>query len=322
SSFKNYIDIEGHSIHLTFSAGISIYPQDTQDANALIENSNEALHSAKKSGKNTFEFYTKDMAEKTYENLSMVSKLKNSLQNKELQIYFQPQVDLKTKQIMGCEALLRWHHKDLGNVSPEIFIPIAEKQGLIIELGNFVLEESFKKYAKWFEKNLNPGILSVNVSALQIKNDSFISHLKKLIKKYEFNVKNLEIELTESQLMQNAESSIEVLKQISELGIKIAIDDFGTGYSSLSYLKKLPIDVLKIDRSFIKDIPEDNNDAEVTKAIIAIAKSLKLLTVAEGVETKEQLTFLEKYECNIIQGYYYYKPMSEEDFESLLNINN
>lgn len=316
--FKHTILINNQNIHLTFSAGIALFPQDADNAAELITKSNIALHTAKSLGRNNFQFYKKNMTEKTYEKLSLVSNLRESVENEKLEVSFQPKVSAFNGTIVGAEALLRWTHPLHGMVSPVIFIPLAEEHGLMSQLGYFVLEESMKKYSQWIKAGLKPGIIAVNVSVLQLKNSNFIANLKFLLQKYNFEVKNLELELTESQLMTKTDETIEILQEISALGIKIAIDDFGTGYSSLSYLKRLPINILKIDRSFVQDIPFDYNDMEVTKAIIAIAKSLKLTTVAEGVETIEQLEFLKANGCDVIQGYYYFKPMRADEFEAVL----
>ena len=316
--FQHAILINHRNIYFTFSAGISIFPQDADDATELITKSNIALHTAKSLGRNNFQFYKENMTEKTYEKLALISSLKESIEAKKLEVYFQPKVSVLTGNIVGTEALLRWTHPEHGVVSPTIFIPLAEEHGLMNELGYFVLRESIQKYSAWMNQGLKPGVVAVNISVLQLKNINFISSIKSLLEEYNYDVKYLELELTESQLMTKTDETITILKEISALGIKIAIDDFGTGYSSLSYLKRLPINVLKIDYSFIKDIPHDKNDMEVTKAIIAIAKTLKLSTVAEGVETVEQLEFLKKNGCDVIQGYYYYKPMRADHFESLL----
>ena len=318
--FRHTILINNQNIHLTFSAGIAMFPQDADNATELITKSNIALHTAKSLGRNNFQFYKKNMTEKTYEKLSLVSNLREAVEHEKLEVYFQPKVSVLKGHITGAEALLRWTHPELGVISPVVFIPLAEEHGLINQLGYFVLEESMKKYSQWIKAGLKPGIVAVNVSVLQLKNSNFIANLKFLMQKYNFDVKNLELELTESQLMTKTDETIEILQEISALGIKIAIDDFGTGYSSLSYLKRLPINILKIDRSFIKDIPFEYNDMEVTRAIIAIAKSLKLSTVAEGVETIEQLEFLKTNGCDVIKRYYYFKPMRADEFESILAV--
>jgi len=312
------IVIDVHSIYVTLSIGISMYPYDTKSTDDLLKNADAAMYKAKDSGRNTYKFYTEDMTEKAFARIKLESNIRQAIKNEDFMLYFQPQVNASSNKIIGMEALIRWEHSTMGFIPPDRFIRVAEDTGLIIPLGKWILEEGMQQMVKWYDQGLKPGVLALNLSMIQLQERGFVAMLENMLKETGCQAKWLEVEVTESQVMKNPEETILTLQEINNLGIQIAIDDFGTGYSSLSYLKRLPIDILKIDRSFIKDIPDDEDDMVITKAIIALAESLNLHVVAEGVETKEQKTFLLDNGCKYIQGYYYAKPMPATDMVNML----
>ena len=314
-SFKKPLLIDDKLIYVSLSIGISIYPDDGVDAEILIKNADAAMYKVKNSGRNNYQFYTEDMTEKAFEHILLGSQLRQSIEKNQLEVYYQLQINAKENSIIGMEALVRWNHPDMGLVSPAKFIPLAEDIGFIIQLDEWVMQESIKQFQKWHEDGLHPGVLSLNLATLRLEKDGFVQKIKDMILKENIDTSWLSFEITEGQIMKNPEKSIEKLKDLNNLGIKLSIDDFGTGYSSLSYLKKLPISKLKIDQSFIRDIPEDLDDVEITKTIISMAKNLKLEVIAEGVETIEQRDFLLENGCNEIQGYLYYKPLPAKDVE-------
>jgi EAL domain-containing protein (putative c-di-GMP-specific phosphodiesterase class I) len=254
-----------------------------------------------------------------FERVVMESSLRMALKDDQFVVYFQPQYNALTNTIVGMEALVRWQHPTLGLVPPGKFIPIAEESGLIIEIDQVVMKKAMKQFSLWYKDGLNPGTLSLNLAMKQLNEKYFIQTLLNTMHTLEFQPKWLELEVTEGQVMNNPNASIEKLKIISDIGIELAIDDFGTGYSSLAYLKKLPLNKLKIDRSFIKDLPQDEEDAAITKAIIALATSLNLTLIAEGVETEEQRDFLVANGCQNIQGFLYSPPLPIDKITLLLN---
>ncbi|DAB28763.1 MAG: hypothetical protein A2513_00520 [Sulfurimonas sp. RIFOXYD12_FULL_33_39] len=317
-SLKEPMIIDNQQLYVSLSIGISIYPNDGVDADTLIKNADAAMYKAKHGGRNNYQFYTSDMTEKAFERIVLETQLRQSIEKNQIHVYYQPQIDAKKETIIGMEALVRWNHPDMGMVSPAKFIPLAEDCGYIIELDEWVMREAISQFKKWYDKGLNPGVLSLNLSALRLEHDGFIEHTKDIIKSSNIDTSWLSYEITESKIMKNPEKSIKKLNELNELGIKLAIDDFGTGYSSLSYLKKLPIDKLKIDQSFIMDIPDDADDVEITKTIISMAKNLNLNVIAEGVETTLQRDFLLENGCSEIQGYLYYKPSPAKEIEEIL----
>ncbi|MDQ7068900.1 MAG: EAL domain-containing protein [Sulfurimonas sp.] len=258
------------------------------------------------------------MTSQAFERVVLESSLRLAIKEEQFIVHYQPQFDVTTDKIVGMEALVRWNHPTLGLMPPFKFIPLAEETGLIIEIDKLVMVIAMKQFALWYLKGYNPGVLSLNLAMKQLNQDDFLSHLLHTMNNIGFKTEWLELEVTEGQVMKNPELSITKLNQIHDLGIEIAIDDFGTGYSSLLYLKKLPLDKLKIDREFVKDIPEDEDDMAITKAIIALGKSLNLTLIAEGVETQEQKEFLVKNGCELIQGYFYSRPLPAEEIEVLL----
>lgn len=230
------------------------------------------MYKAKNSGRNNYQFYTADMTSKAFERVALETQLRQSIEKDQMEVYYQPQVDARDESIIGMEALIRWNHPDMGQVSPAKFIPLAEDCGFIIKLDEWVMEQSITQFKKWYDKGFNPGILSLNLSILRLEQANFIQRVKESIQKNDADTSWLSFEVIESNIMKNPQKSIEKLNELNRLGIKLSIDDFGTGYSSLSYLKKLPIDKLKIDRSFIMDIPDDLDDIEIAKTIISMAK--------------------------------------------------
>ena len=321
-NISNQIVLDSHEIVVTSSMGISIYPADGKDGKVLLKNADTALSRAKADGKNTYQFFTTKMNEVALERLILENQLRKVLSQNELRVYYQPQVEANTGKIIGTEALIRWQHPELGLVSPTKFIPVAEEMGLIIPIGEWVLRTACKQNKIWQQSGFPPLRISVNMSSRQFQSDNLLQIVKNALTDSQLNPIYLELELTESVLM--AEESDEInniillLTELRSIGIKIAIDDFGTGYSSLSYLKRFPVNSLKIDRSFVKDIPIDNDDAAITRAIIALAHSLRLYVIAEGVETLEQLEFLQNQQCEIIQGYYFSTPLCTEDMTKML----
>ena len=310
--------IDGHTIYVTVSIGISIYPDDTDTADNLLKNADAAMYKAKDDGRNTYRFYTEDMTQKAFDRMALESSLRQSIKDENFMLYFQPKIDGESDKIIGMEALIRWEDGSKGFIPPDKFIPIAEETGLIIPLGKWILRSGMQQVVKWHAEGLHPGSLAINISMLQLQKDDFISMLEMMLKETMCQPEWLEIEVTESQVMKSPEQTILTLQEISRLGIAISIDDFGTGYSSLSYLKRLPIDTLKIDRSFVKDTPDDEEDVAIVKAVIALAGSLNLHVIAEGVETQEQKVFLVENGCKNIQGYFYAKPMPADEMKKML----
>lgn len=312
------ININGNELYITFSIGISSYPVDGTTPEILLRNADTAMYKAKERGKNTYEFYNSNMTEQTFERLMLDSNIRRALEKQEFRAFFQPQIDAKNEKIIGVEALIRWYHPELGVISPMKFIPLAEEIGLIIDIDKWMMAETTKTLVYLKNSGLYDGKLSLNLSMKQLEDKNFIEEMFALLNKTKFDPKLLELEITESQIMKNPESAISILTEIKKMGVTISIDDFGTGYSSLSYLKRLPIDKLKIDRSFIKDVPHDEEDVAIVRSIIALAKSLKLELIAEGVESDEQKEFLLHEGCNNIQGYLYSEPLSIQNFEKYL----
>jgi len=318
NSMKAPIEAANHTLHISASIGISIYPNDTTSQEDLIKFADTAMYKAKDEGRNNFQFYSAEMTKNAFDKVIMENSLRVAIKENQFKVYYQPQYDATSNKIVGMEALVRWFHPHVGMISPFEFIPLAEENGLIVAIDELVMQMAMKQFSQWYMQGLNPGKLALNLSMKQLADNNFMTHLLKTMKTYDFDASWLELEITEGQMMQNPEQSIKKLKRLNKLGIEIAIDDFGTGYSSLSYLKKLPLHKLKIDKSFIDDIPTDSDDVAITKAIIAIAQSLNLKLIAEGVETQEQKSFLIENDCNMIQGYLYSKPLNDSDMQALL----
>lgn len=318
-AIKEPMEIHGHTLYVSSSIGISLYPQDSLTAHDLIKYADTAMYKAKDEGRDNFQFYSPDMTALAFARVVMETSLRMALKEDQFVVYFQPQYNALTNSIIGMEALVRWQHPTLGLVPPGKFIPIAEESGLIIEIDQVVMKKAMQQFSLWYKAGLNPGTLSLNLAMKQLSEKYFVQTLLEIMHDLDFQPQWLELEVTEGQVMNNPDASIEKLQIISDLGIELAIDDFGTGYSSLAYLKKLPLNKLKIDRSFIKDLPQDDEDAAITKAIIALGKSLNLTLIAEGVETKEQRDFLVVNGCQNIQGFFYSSPLPIDKITLLLN---
>ncbi len=312
------MQIDEQALYVSGSIGISLYPRDAVDAEYLLKYADTAMYKAKEEGRNTFQFYSSEMTKLALEHMAMKTSLRHAIENEEFVIYYQPQMNSCTNTLVGIEALVRWEHPSMGFLPPDRFIPLAEETGMIVEIDRWVMRTAMEQVSAWYKRGLNPGMLALNLSIKQLEGDGFLQEIESSIKAYDFKAKWLELEITEGQMMKKPEEVIVKLDQINTLGIGISIDDFGTGYSSLSLLKRLPINRLKIDRSFIKDIPGDEEDMAIVKAIIALAGSLKLDLIAEGVETSEQREFLIDHGCINIQGHYYSRPIPVEDMEDML----
>jgi diguanylate cyclase (GGDEF)-like protein/PAS domain S-box-containing protein len=312
------INIDDNILYVSSSIGISLYPDDGKDVQNLLKFADSAMFKAKDEGRNNFQYYSSEMTELAFERVVMEASLRAGIKNKEFEVYYQPQINGKTNKLIGMEALVRWQHPIMGLVSPAKFIPLAESTGLLIELDRSVMKTAMTQLSKWYKEGLNPGVLAINLTVKQLQQTDFVTLFGNLIKETDCQPDWLELEVTEGQIMTNPEEAISILNCINDLGVELAVDDFGTGYSSLSYLKKLPINKLKIDRSFVKDLPGDDDDAAITRAVIALAQSLNLRIIAEGVETKEQKDFLLNNGCENIQGYFYSKPMPADKMKVYL----
>jgi diguanylate cyclase (GGDEF)-like protein/PAS domain S-box-containing protein len=315
---KKPIDMQGHSLYVGMSIGVSVFPNDGDSPDELLKNSDTAMYKSKSSGRNSYNFYNEGMGDMAFERLLLLNALKTAVKEKQFEIYYQPQVDGLTGDIVGMEALARWIHPKLGMVFPDKFIPLAEETGIVVDIDRFIMRKAFEQFLHWQRSGFNPGKLALNISIKNLEKNDFLDMLKRELNKVNFNKDNLVLEVTESGVMKEPLKTINILNNISNLGIRIAIDDFGTGYSSLAYLKRLPINKLKIDRSFIKNLPDNDEDVVIAKTIINLAQNLDLNIIAEGVETKQQLDFLIENNCNIIQGFYYSKPLPVAEIQVLL----
>ena len=317
-TMKSPIKISSNMLHITTSIGISIYPEHAQDKSNLLKFADTAMYKAKEKGRNNYQLYSAGMSAHAYRRVIMENSLRIAIKEEQFEVYYQPQLNILYSQLTGMEALVRWEHPTLGTVSPLDFIPLAEELGLIVEIDRIVMKQAMAQFSAWYKSGLYPGKLSLNLAMAQLQQSDFIVNLFDTMKKFDFKKEWLELEVTETQVMNNPKLSIKRLQQVHDNGINISVDDFGTGYSSLSYLKKLPLSKLKIDKSFINDIPQDEDDIAITKAIIALANSLNLGLIAEGVETKEQKEFLLDNGCDCIQGYLYSRPIPAEEMTKFL----
>jgi len=303
-------NINGQDFYATTSIGISLYPNDADDAPTLLKHSDTAMYRAKELGRNNYQFYSKDLSARALERLNMEIHIRRALENKEFEIYFQPQFDLRSKRVVALEALLRWNHPERGLVLPGSFISLAEETGLIVPLGNWVLRETCRQLCDWRQQGLPIVPVTVNLSGRQFVDRNLVELITGIISERKMDPGLLELEITEGVMMHNPEVAIHTLTKLSDMGIRIAVDDFGTGYSSLSYLKRYPINTLKIDQSFVRDINTDPSDRSIVMAIIAMAHSMDLRVVAEGVETDDQLEFLAAQDCDVVQGFLFSHPIS------------
>ena len=315
---KEPIVIDHYTLYSSASIGIGRYPVDDVTADNLLKYADTAMYKAKEEGGNNYQFYTKELTDRAYEHVMMERDLRESIKNGDFEVYYQPQMNVKTGKILGLEALVRWNHPTVGMLAPDIFIPLSEKTGLIIELDLWVMKRAMEDVATWYAEGLNPGTLALNVSMKQLEYPYLQEEIEKNSQNFHFKHEWLELEITETEVMKNPEKVIGILDDLHALGISIAIDDFGTGYSSLSHLKRLPIDKVKIDKSFIDDIPKDETAMAIVNTMIVLAKSLNLEVIAEGVETEAQQEFLVKNGCYQIQGYYYSKPVNAKGIRQML----
>ena len=316
--FDETFVLENHETQISASVGISIFPDDGQNMEDLIRNADSAMYHSKKSGRNRFAFFTPELNAPVAERLVLASQLRRAIESNELILHYQPQFDTKTGRLVGTEALVRWNHSDHGLLFPDSFIALAEESDIIHLIGAWVLEEACRQIAEWQARQLVVVPVAINFSSFQFRRANLVENVAAAFARHGVKPQQLEIELTENAIMQDPKEAAKTLDRLHEMGVSLSIDDFGTGYSSLNYLKRFPIDKLKIDRSFVEDLPHDLNDAAIVQAIINLAKSLRMMVVAEGVETKEQLDFLRSLSCEVFQGYLGGRPIDAEHFSALL----
>jgi diguanylate cyclase (GGDEF)-like protein len=309
--------LEGQDVRVTASIGITLFPDDADNRTTLCRNADTAMYRAKELGRNNFQFFTADLTARATERMAMESRLRNALANNEFAIYYQPKLNLSTGSVMGMEALLRWHNPDLGQISPEVFIPILESTGHIIEVGDWVLESACH-FTQGLRARGHQVDIAINLSARQVADADLPDRIRKFLAATNLPAAALELEITETLLIENLSVAVAALTEMNAIGVRVAIDDFGTGYSSLAYLKRLPIDTLKIDRTFVRDLPADAEDVAITTAIVALAHSLKLEIVAEGIETADQAEFLATLGCAFGQGYWFSRPLPPLEFAAWL----
>ena len=307
-----------NELYVTASIGISLYPDDGDNTELLLRNADSAMYQAKNEGRNNYQFYTQEMTEQAFERALLEKNLRRAIEKDEFTLFYQPQYNGCNNEIIGMEALLRWQHPEMGLVSPAKFVPIAEESGMIAAIGWQVIIKVIKQLNEWTAKGYCQGRLSINLSVKQIQQADFIDKILASLKEYQYNPQHIQFEVTESYIMTDPERAISTLQQLKDLNFTISIDDFGTGYSSLSYLKRLPVDELKIDQSFVRDVPGDEEDEAIVRSVISLAKSLNLQVIAEGVETKEQQNFLLAEHCENLQGYLFHRPASAEQISKLL----
>ena len=312
--------IDGKELYVTCSAGISLYPQDGPDVDTLLKNADTAMYRAKEHGRSNFQFYTSEMNERVNERLALENALRRALDRREFLLHYQQKVELQSRAIVGAEALVRWMHPEWGLVRPARFISLAEETGLIVPLGEWVLREACRQARAWLDEGLEPGVVSVNLSARQFRQQDLVRMVSRILEETRLDPARLEMELTESMVMHNVEGAIATLQGLKSLGVRLSVDDFGTGYSSLAYLKDLPIDALKIDRSFVRDIGGgvEADEGVLAQAIISLGHNLHLKVIAEGVETDAQVRFLKRHACDEVQGFLYGEPVAPEAHARLL----
>ena len=313
--------IDQRDIHITTSIGVSVYPDDGHDAETLVKNADTAMYQAKENGRQSYQFFKPAMYARAVERQSIEESLRRALERQEFALHYQPKINLRTGGITGAEALLRWEHPTRGPLLPAQFIPIAEDCGLILPIGNWVLRQACQQARTWADAGLPAMVMAVNVSAMEFRDENFLQGVFAILSETEVNPRSLQLELTESVFMKRAEPAAAVLKILREWGVQVAIDDFGTGYSSLSYLRQFTVDALKIDQSFVRQISAGGHDAAIVTAVISMARSLKLVVIAEGVETQDELEFLQAHNCDEAQGYYFSRPVPHQQFATLLKVD-
>jgi diguanylate cyclase (GGDEF)-like protein/PAS domain S-box-containing protein len=316
--FDEVFVLESHEVQISASVGISVYPDDGQTLEDLIRNADAAMYHSKKSGRNRFEFFTPELNAPVAARLVLATQLRRAIENNQLVLHYQPQFDTATNRLVGAEALVRWNHNDHGLLFPDSFIALAEESDIIHLIGAWVLDEACRQIAEWQARKLSTVPVAINFSAFQFRRANLVQDVAAALARHGVRPQQLEIELTENAIMQDPKETAKTLDQLHEMGVSLSVDDFGTGYSSLNYLKRFPIDKLKIDRSFVEDLPHDLNDSAIVQAIINLAKSLRMIVIAEGVETKAQLDFLRSLSCEIYQGYLGGRPADAGLFAELL----
>jgi diguanylate cyclase (GGDEF)-like protein len=315
------ITISGHPLVVTTSIGITLLPGDGIEPNLLTRNADLAMYQAKERGRNNYQFYSDDLNTNAVTRLRTEYEIRQALEREEFRLVYQPKVSLKTQEIIGVECLIRWDHPERGALGPIEFIEVAEETGTIIDIGNWVIEEACKAAQLINEERATPIHIAVNISPRQFRDPNFSATIRRCIREMQMIPSQLELEITETMLMHDVEAAEETIKHLCDLGVQLAIDDFGTGYSSLSYLKRFPINTVKVDKSFVMDIPENQDDMAITAAVIAMAHQLKMEVVAEGVQTREQLEFLLEHKCEYAQGYLFSRPLALNDMRQLLDEN-
>jgi EAL domain-containing protein (putative c-di-GMP-specific phosphodiesterase class I) len=311
-------NVDGHELFVTCSIGVSMFPDDARDAATLLKNADIAMYRAKEQGRNTYQFFSTEATAATFEHLMLETSLRRALEREEFVLHFQPIVDLRTQRVASMETLVRWQHPEFGMVPPAKFIPLAEETGLIVPIGQWVLEHACRTTRALHEQGFVELHVAVNLSPRQFRQRDLARSVSMVLERTGLSPRHLELEVTEGSVMDNADQAIRTLRELGAMGVHLSIDDFGTGYSSLAYLKRFPIDALKVDQSFVRDITSDQDDAAIASAIIAMGHSLRLTIIAEGVETLEQLAFLRERECHKVQGFLFARPMPAEQLPAYL----
>lgn len=318
SLFKDPFQVAGREMFISTSIGVALYPDNGKDVETLLKNADTAMYSAKGQGKNTFQYYSSSMNIQALERINLENKLRYAIKNEEFLLYYQPQYDINTRQLVGVEALIRWKNLEMGLVPPGDFIPLAEETGMIIPIGEWVMRSACRQGKIWHDRGFGNLHICVNFSMRQFFDIHIVDKIKSIIETTQCNPHRLEIEITESAMMHDTDRAIHILNELQEMGMKISLDDFGTGYSSLTYLKKFPIDTLKIDQSFVRNADLKGYDGVIISAITEMCNQLRIKVVAEGVETEEILNFLKKRNCHVAQGFFFSRPLPVEEFEKLL----
>ncbi|MBD0335177.1 MAG: EAL domain-containing protein, partial [Cyanobacteria bacterium Co-bin13] len=310
--------LDGHELHISSSMGIALFPQDGEDLTTLLQNADAAMYRAKEQGRNNYQFYTTTLNSEASQRLTLENSLHHALERQEFVIHYQPQINVDTGQVIQVEALLRWQHRELGLISPQTFIPLAEETGLIVAIGEWVLRQACRQSRRWQQAGLPNLRVAVNLSARQLQHPSLVATIKAILRESDLQPQTLELEITETAAMRDVDTTIETLQTLRRIGVRISMDDFGTGYSSLSYLKKFPLHGLKIDRAFVRDVAQNAQDRAMVMAIIAMTRGLHLNVVAEGVETQDQLTCLRSMGCAEMQGFLFSHPLPAEEITAYL----
>jgi diguanylate cyclase (GGDEF)-like protein/PAS domain S-box-containing protein len=307
-----------HELHVTASVGLAVYPDDGADVETLIKHADIAMYHAKDHGRDNYQFFSPEMNTAIVERRTLEGSLRQALNRREFRLHYQPKIDLATGAMSGAEALIRWQHPERGLVSPQAFVPIAEENGLIVPIGQWVLREACRQAREWQDAGLRPVPVAVNISALEFRSKGFVDGVRRILDETRLDPRRLEMELTESVLMESVASTAEMLRELKAMGVRLAVDDFGTGYSSLSYLMQFPIDALKVDRSFVREITAEGDTSPIITAVIAMGRSLNQRVIAEGVETEEQVAFLQAQHCEEGQGFHFSRPLPADRFATLL----